>query len=50
MFCVEPQGIMEQEDQFLAALASAATYRVDGNLLEIRTTGDAIAVSLTKAP
>lgn len=50
MFCVEPQGIMEQEDQFLAALASAATYQVDSNHLEMRTAGDEIAVSLTKAP
>jgi heat shock protein HslJ len=50
MFCVEPEGIMQQEDQVLAALASAATYRVDGNSLEIRTAGDAIAVSLIKAP
>jgi heat shock protein HslJ len=50
MFCVEPQGIMEQEDQFLSALTAAATYRVDGNHLEMRTSGDAIAVSLTKAP
>lgn len=50
MYCVEPEGIMEQEDQFLAALASAATYRVDGNSLELRTAGDEMAVSLTKVP
>jgi len=50
MYCVEPEGIMEQESQFLQALATAATYRVDGNRLEMRTAGDEIAVSLTKAP
>jgi heat shock protein HslJ len=41
---------MEQETQFLQALGTAATYQVDGNSLEMRTAGDEIAVSLTKAP
>jgi heat shock protein HslJ len=50
MYCVEPAGIMEQETQFLQALGTAATYQVDGNSLEMRTAGDEIAVSLTKAP
>jgi heat shock protein HslJ len=50
MYCVEPEGIMEQEAQFLQALGTAATYRVDGNRLEMRTARDEIAVSLTKAP
>ena len=50
MYCVEPEGIMEQESQFLQALGTAATYRVDGNSLEMRTAGDEIAVSLIKAP
>jgi heat shock protein HslJ len=29
MFCSEPEGIMEQESDYLAALESAATYRID---------------------
>lgn len=41
---------MEQEDQVLAALQTATTYRVDGLTLEIRTAGDEIAVTLVKAP
>jgi len=33
--CLEPQGVMEQEDAYLAALQEAAAYRVTGNGLEI---------------
>jgi heat shock protein HslJ len=29
MFCSEPEGIMDQENDYLAALESAATYRID---------------------
>ena len=46
--CPEPAGVMEQEAAFLAALESAATYRVEGNLLEMRTADDAIAVHMTR--
>jgi heat shock protein HslJ len=47
-FCVEPEGIMEQEQAFLAALQSAATFRIEGDQLEMRTAGDAIAVMMTR--
>jgi len=47
--CTEPQGIMEQEAQYLAALTTAATYRVDGAQLEVRTADDALAVTLQRA-
>ncbi len=47
--CPSPEGVMEQEVQFLAALESAATYRIDGNRMDLRTAGDAIAVSLMRA-
>ena len=30
MFCSEPAGVMEQEAEFLAALQSAARYRIEG--------------------
>jgi len=37
MECSEPEGIMEQELQYLAALQTAATYRVEGDTMEMRT-------------
>ena len=48
MGCVEPEGVMEQEAQFLAALHSAATYQIEGDVLEMRTTDGALAVSFKK--
>lgn len=44
--CARPEGIMEQEAQFLAALASAAVYRTDGDTLELRREEGALAVKL----
>jgi len=44
--CGEPAGIMDQETQFLNALATVATYRLDGNRLELRTADNALAVML----
>lgn len=44
MMCVEPEGVMEQEAQYTAALMSAATYSVRGDQLEMRTADDAMAV------
>ncbi len=38
------QDAMDQEAAFLAALQSAATYRVEGSTLEMRTKDDALAV------
>jgi heat shock protein HslJ/uncharacterized protein YraI len=50
MFCAEPEGVMDQETQFLAALQSAATFRIDGNTLEMRAAAGAIAVIATRVP
>jgi heat shock protein HslJ len=47
--CSEPAGVMEQEAAYLAALQSAATYSLQGSTLEVRTAGDAIAVTLQRA-
>jgi heat shock protein HslJ len=47
--CPAPEGVMAQEAQFLKALESAATYRMDGDRLEFRTTDNALAVSLRRA-
>ncbi len=46
--CPEPEGIMEQEQAFLVALQSAATFRIEGDSLELRTADDAIAVMMTR--
>ena len=35
--CAEPEGIMEQEQQYLVALTTAATYKVELNRMEMRT-------------
>jgi heat shock protein HslJ len=48
MACDQPAGVMEQEAQYLAALQSAATYQIEGNVLELRTKDDALAVILQK--
>ena len=49
MACEEPEGIMAQEQAFLAALAMATTYRVQGNTLDLRTADDALAVMMQRA-
>ena len=43
MACSEPEGVMEQESQYLAALQSAATYEIEGNVMQLRTKDDALA-------
>jgi heat shock protein HslJ len=44
--CAKPTGVMEQEVLFLKALATVATYQVDGKQLELRTADGALAVML----
>jgi heat shock protein HslJ len=48
MMCADPAGVMEQEAHFLKALESVATYRIDGDRLELRTADDALALSLSR--
>jgi len=51
MFCMEPEGVMEQEQSFLSALASAAGYRVtDGRLEILDPAGDAVLTFTPPAP
>jgi heat shock protein HslJ len=45
MFCAEPEGIMDQESQYLAALETAASYRLEGDKLELRTADGALVAS-----
>ncbi len=47
--CAEPKGIMEQEQQYLAALETAATYSIRGARLELRTANGALAASFDRA-
>lgn len=48
MYCMEPEGVMEQEQSFLSALTSAAGYQVtDGRLEILDPAGNA---ALTFAP
>jgi heat shock protein HslJ len=45
MACLEPEGVMEQEDAYLAVLQSAATYRsVDDRLQIENDAGEAVLV------
>jgi heat shock protein HslJ len=44
--CEEPAGVGEQETSYLAALETAATYRVEGSRLELRAADGALAVEL----
>ena len=48
--CVEPDGVMEQEQQFLKALETVATARHEADRVELRTADDALAISLGRQP
>jgi heat shock protein HslJ len=50
MYCESPEGVMQQEQQFLTALQSAATFQITGDQLQIRSGADALAVAATRAP
>lgn len=47
--CTTPEGVMAQEQAFLAALATVTTARVDGDRLELRTASGALAVAFQRA-
>ena len=48
MACADPAGVMDQEAQYLAALQSAATYRIEGAVLELRTKDGALAADFLR--
>jgi heat shock protein HslJ len=50
MACLEPEGVMQQEQQYLAALSMAEVYQVQGNRLEMRTSGGSLMVNFQKVP
>lgn len=43
--CADPEGVMEQEAQFLKALERATAVRIDGDRLELRAADGALLVS-----
>lgn len=45
MFCEAPEGVMEQEAQYLAALSTAVTYSINGPRMEMRTADGAMAAT-----
>lgn len=48
MACGEPEGVMAQEQQYLAALQNSATYEISGDMLTIRDASGAMQVTATK--
>ena len=48
MMCAQPERVMEQEQQFLNALETVATARLEGDRLELRTSAGALAATLMK--
>lgn len=49
MFCEAPEGVMEQEGEFLSALQSAATYTIEGDRLTMRTASGSTAANFQRA-
>lgn len=47
-FCAEPDGMMNQERLYLEALQTTATFRLDGNRLELRTANGSLAASFRR--
>lgn len=45
MACEGPEGIMDQEMQYLNALPTTATYQIDGNTLTLRTADGAMVAN-----
>jgi heat shock protein HslJ len=43
--CMAPEGIMEQEQAYLAALETVAAYRIEGRQLELRTESGSLVAS-----
>ncbi len=46
--CQEPEGIMQQESEYLAALETAATYSIDGLTMNMRTADGATVANFRR--
>ena len=44
-FCEQPEGTMDQESEYLVALQTVATWSIDGDVLDLRTSENSRAVS-----
>lgn len=44
----DPASVMDQEAQYLAAMGTAATYKIEGTVLELRTQEGALAVQYSR--
>jgi len=44
-FCEQPEGTMDQESEYLAALQTVAMWSIDGDVLDLRTSENSRAVS-----
>ena len=44
MWCAQPEGLMDQEDEYLTILGNAVTYRVTGDELSIFSSNDQVLV------
>jgi heat shock protein HslJ len=50
MLCLEPQGVMEQEQAFMAALDKVAGYRLGGDALEILDAAGEAVLTFSRQP
>lgn len=50
MACLEPEGVMDQEQQYLAALSMADVYKVQGIRMEMRNSEGSLMVNLQRVP
>ncbi len=46
MACSDPEGVMDQEAQYLAALQMAETYQLEGQVLELRRSDQTLVAIL----
>ncbi len=49
MYCEQPEGVSEQEQQYLAALGTAVVYTLEGERLQLRTSEGSLAVDYVAA-
>ena len=50
MACLDPEGLMDQEQAFLSALAAVAGYNLAGERLELLDAGGSVLLAFEPAP
>jgi len=50
MYCMDPEGVMDQEETFVAALTSAASYRLSGARLELLDATGSVVLTFEPSP